>query len=78
MLGLQTAYPSTPFSPFTLGPGEGIQMFLGVTLEPHDRARGSGIVVNTVTLSYQALWVEQAATLPIPESVLICNAGCSR
>jgi hypothetical protein len=30
-------------------------MFLGITLEPHDRARGSGIVVNTVTLSYQAL-----------------------
>lgn len=78
MLGLQTAYPSTPFSPFTLRPGEGIQMFLGITLEPHDWARGSGIVVNDVTLSYQALWVDQAATLPIPESVLICPGGCSR
>ena len=68
MLGPQTAYPSTPFSPFTLGPGEGIQMFLGITLEPHDWARGSAMVVNTVTLSYQALWVEQAATLPIPRA----------
>jgi hypothetical protein len=78
MLGRQTSYPSTPFSPFALGPGEGIQMFLGITLEPHDWARGSGIVVNTVTLSYQALWVEPAATLPIPESVVICPGGCSR
>jgi hypothetical protein len=42
MLGRQTSYPSTPFSPFTLGPGEGIQMFLGITLEPHDWARGRG------------------------------------
>jgi hypothetical protein len=78
MLGAQTGYSSTPFAPFTLAPGEGIQMFLGITLEPHAWARGSGNVVNTVTLRYQALWVEQAATMPIPESVLICPAGCSR
>src|SRR5204863_6560613 len=50
MLGAQTGYPSTPFSPFTLGSGEGIQMFLGITLEPHAWARGSGIIVNDVTL----------------------------
>ena len=78
MLGPQTAYPSAPFSPFTLDPGGGIQMFLGITLEPHYWARGSGIVVNDVTLRYQALWVRQAATLPIPQSVFICPAGCSR
>jgi hypothetical protein len=53
-------------------------MFLGITLKPQDRAKGSWIVVSSVALSYQALWVEQAATLPIPESVLICPAGCSR
>lgn len=78
MLGAQTGYPSTPFSPFTLGPNEGIQMFLGITLEPHAWARGSGIIVNEVTLGYQALWVRQAATLPIPQSVFICPADCSR
>jgi hypothetical protein len=78
MLGAQTGYQSTPFSPFTLGPGEGIQMFLGITLKPQDRAKGSRIVVSSVALSYQALWVERAATLPIPESVLICPSGCSR
>ena len=78
MLGAQTGYPSTPFSPFTLRPNEGIQMFLSITLEPHAWARASGIIVNEVTLSYQALWVQQAATLPLPESVFICPAGCSR
>jgi hypothetical protein len=78
MLGAQTGYPSTPFSPFTLAPGEGIQMFLGITLEPHAWARGTGIIVNTVTLRYQTVWVEQAATLAIPQSVYICPAGCSR
>jgi hypothetical protein len=78
MLGAQTSYPSAPFSPFTLAPGEGIQMFLGITLGPHAWARGTGIIVNTVTLRYGTLWVEQAATLAIPQSIYICPAGCSR
>lgn len=42
MLGAQTGYPNTPFSPFRLGPGEGIQMFLGITLKPTIGRRGQG------------------------------------
>jgi hypothetical protein len=73
MAGPQTGYPTNPFSPFTLAPGEGVQLFLGITPKIGDWAKRSGLVLNTVTLEYRALWVEESATLPIGQSVFICH-----
>jgi hypothetical protein len=73
ILGPQAGSPTDPFSPFTLAPGDGVQLLLGITPRIGDWAKGSGLVLNTVTLRYRVQRVEQSTTLPIGQSVFICH-----
>jgi hypothetical protein len=63
------------FAPFTLRPGEGIQLFVDVKMvRPIDRA--SGGVVSTVQLDYEAARMTHHITLFMNQSLYLCGGPC--
>ncbi len=66
-----------PFAPFTLGPGEGIDMFVDFTVVDTKYVRGTGTTVNTVALRYTtAKMVQNDAELFLGMSIEICKPPC--
>jgi hypothetical protein len=66
---------TTPFAPFVLQPGQGVQVFVDVTMvRTVDRA--SGAIVNTIDLDYRAVRMTHHMTLFIGQSLYLCGGPC--
>ncbi len=73
--GRDAGQRTSAFAPFTLQPGDGVQVFVDVTMtRTVDRA--SGVGVNTVQLSYRAGWVPHQITMFMGQSVFLCGGAC--
>jgi hypothetical protein len=66
---------TAPFAPFVLQPGQGVQVFVDVTMmRTVDRA--SGAIVNTIDLDYRAMRMTHHLTLFIGQSLYLCGGHC--
>jgi len=73
--GRDAGQMTSGFAPFTLQPGDGVQVFVDVTMTRRvDRA--SDVGVNTVQLSYRAGWVPHRITMFMGQSVSLCGGTC--
>lgn len=65
----------TPFAPFVLGPGSGVQVFVDVTMmRPVDKA--SGAIVRTIDLDYRAARMSHHVTVFMNQSLYLCGGRC--
>jgi hypothetical protein len=78
MDGGQQGRVTTPFAPFTLQPGEGIELFVDVHVRPSAFGSGSAVGLNTVVLDYRTALVHNEATVFLGMSINICKPRCSR
>jgi hypothetical protein len=75
ILGPDSGRLTDRFAPFTLGPGEGIQVFVDVKMvRSVDRA--SGAVVSSVDLDYVAARMTHHVTMFMNESLYLCGGPC--
>jgi hypothetical protein len=66
---------TTPFAPFVLEPGTGVQLFVDVTMvRPIDKA--SAAIVSTVELDYRAARLSHHVTMFMDESLYLCGGPC--
>jgi hypothetical protein len=73
--GPQAGHMVQALSPFTLGPNEGIQLFVDVTMQkPVDPATGA--IVNTIQLSYSTWWMHHTITMPMGQTLYLCGGAC--
>ena len=66
---------SAPFAPFTLEPGQSVQVFVDVTMT-HRVDPASGVGVNTIQLTYRAGWVRHHVTVFMGQSLMLCGGDC--
>jgi len=62
------------FAPFTLQPGEGIELFVDVRVKPFGAATSVGL--STIVLEYRVAWMRSEATLFLGTSINICKPAC--
>ena len=62
------------FAPFTLQPGEGIELFVDVHVKPFGAATSVGL--STIVLEYRVAWMRSEATLFLGTSINICKPAC--
>ena len=66
---------SAPFTPFTLEPGQSVQVFVDVTMT-HRVDPASGVGVSTIQLTYRAGWVPHQITMFMGQSLELCGGDC--
>ena len=76
MDGGQQARVTHPFAPFTLQPGEGIELFVDVHVRSSGFGAGSALGLNTVVLDYRTAWIHNEATVFFGMSINICKPRC--
>ena len=76
MDGGQQGRVTTPFAPFTLQPGEGIELFVDVHVRSSGFGAGSALGLNTVVLDYRTAWIHNEATVFFGMSINICKPRC--
>jgi hypothetical protein len=67
---------TTPFAPFTLQPGEGIELYVDMHVKPSGFSPSSAVGWNTIVLDYRAAWMRSEATLFLGMSINICKPAC--
>jgi hypothetical protein len=67
---------ATPFAPFTLQPGEGIELFVDVHVKSSGFGANTAVGLNTIVLAYRAAWMRSQATLFLGMSINICKPAC--
>ena len=75
ILGPHSGELTTPFAPFVLQPGTGVQMFVDVTMvRSVDKAFGT--VVGSVELDYRAARLSHHVTMFMDQSLYLCGGPC--
>ena len=64
---------ATPFAPFTLQPGEGIELFVDMHVKSSGFGANTAVGLNTIVLDYRAAWMRSQATLFLGMSINICK-----
>ena len=67
---------TTTFVPFTLQPGEGIELYVDVHVKSSGFSANSAVGVNTIVLDYRAAWMRSQATVFMGMSINICKPAC--
>jgi hypothetical protein len=65
-----------PFAPFTLAPGEGIQLFVDVEMRPV--LTGTSIFLTEVDLAYKVGWYARSANVWMGMTLELCDPRCRR
>jgi hypothetical protein len=75
IVGPDAGHLTHRFAPFTLDPGEGIQVFVDVKMmRPVEKA--SGAIVRTVQLDYEAARLTHHVTMFMNQSLYLCGGPC--
>jgi hypothetical protein len=67
---------TTPFVPFTLQPGEGIDLFVDIHVKSSGFGPNTSVALNTIVLDYRAAWMRSQATVFLGMSINICKPAC--
>ena len=67
---------ATPFAPFILRPGEGIDLFADIHVKSSAFGPSTSVGVNTIVLDYRAVWMRSKATVFMGLSINICKPAC--
>jgi hypothetical protein len=76
MDGGQQGRATTPFGPFTLQPGEGVELFVDIHVKSAAFDTGTAVGLNTVVLDYRVAWMHSQATVFFGMSINICKPTC--
>lgn len=67
---------ATPFAPFTLQPGEGIELFVDMHVKASGFGANTAVGLHAIVLDYRAAWMRSQATLFLGMSINICKPAC--